>query len=71
MSKVAALEAELALAKAEEKFVAAKKAGKATSAMKADLRAARQEYREKYRGLPEGASVQPVTVKVKTGVNGG
>lgn len=71
MSKVRALEAELALAKAEEKFVAAKKAGKTTDKMKADLRAARQEYREKYRGLPDGTAVQPATVKVKTGVNGG
>ena len=70
MSKVAALEAELALAKLEEKFIVAKKAGNATAKMKADLRVARQEYRDKHRGLPGGVAVQPDTVKVTAGVNG-
>lgn len=71
MSKVAALEAELALAKLEEKFVAAKKTGKATAKMRAELRAARQLYREKYRGLPiDGVAVQPKTVTVSAGING-
>lgn len=70
MSKVEALETELALAKLEEKFVAAKKAGKATAKMKAELRAARQEFREKHRGLPDGAVVRPATVRATAGVNG-
>lgn len=70
MSKVAALKAELALAVLEAKFVAAKQARKVTPKMKADLRAARQEYREKYRGLPvDGVAVNPKTVTVTAGVN--
>lgn len=71
MSKVAALEAELALARLEEKFAAAKASGKVSDKMKADLRAARQEFREKHRGLPvDGVAVQPATIKAKAGVNG-
>lgn len=70
MSKVEALEAELALAKLEEKFAAAKKAGKANAKMKEELRAARRVYREKHRGLPDGVAVQPKTVAVTAGVNG-
>lgn len=69
MSKVAALEAELAMAKLEEKFLAAKAAGKATAELKAELRAARQDYRENYRQLPKGSAARPDTVKVKAGVN--
>lgn len=71
MSKVAALEAELALAKLEEKFVAAKAAGNVSPKLKAELRAARQDYRENYRGLPDGTAVKPATVKVSAGVNAG
>lgn len=71
MSNVAALKAELALAELEEKFVAAKKSKKVTSKMKEDLRAARQEFREKHRGVPvDGVAVQPATVQAKAGVNG-
>lgn len=69
MSKVDALEAELALARLEEQFVAAKAAGVATPELKAELRAARQKYRETYRGSPEGTAVQPATVEVTAGVS--
>jgi len=58
-SKVERLEAELRLAKQEEKFVQAKTAGKVTMKMKLDLRAARQDFRENFR---DNVTVSPGTV---------
>lgn len=58
------------LAKMEEKFRAAKKAGKVTAKMREELRAARQQFRENGRGLPDGSAVQPATVNAKAGVHG-
>lgn len=64
VTKVERLEAELKLAKLEDKFVAAKADGKVTPKMKTDLRAARQDYRNNYR-TPAAAGAQPATVNAK------
>lgn len=71
--RVEALEAELALARAEAAFVEAKQKhsqGKLSEARyrkaKDELRALRQEYREKYRPVLPGA--QPGAVEGKIGV---
>lgn len=57
------------LAKLEDKFRAAKKAGKVTDKMKAELRAARQKFRESERSLLDGA-VRPATINAEAGVHG-
>lgn len=69
MSKVEALEAELAVARIEERFLAAKAAGKLTEELRAELRAAREHFRANHRGLPEGTSVQPATVETTAAVS--
>lgn len=67
---IAAKEKELELLKAEQAFVDAKEAGTVTVSMKADLRALRQEYREKYRPTVNAgkAGATPATVKAKAKV---
>lgn len=64
VTKVEKLEAELKLAKLEQKFVEAKAADKVTPKMKSEVRAARQHYRENYRTAP-AAGAQPDTVGAK------
>ena len=64
VSKVERLEAELKLAKLEEKFVAAKAEGKVTPKMKTELRATRQDYRDNYR-VSTGTGAQPATIETK------
>jgi hypothetical protein len=58
-AKVDRLEAELALAKLEAKFVEAKTSGKVTKKMKDDIREARRVFRSQYR--PQ-VNVAPGTV---------
>ena len=57
--KTERLEAELVLAKLEDKFTAAKEKGLAPPKLKLEVRAARQKFREKYR---EQVNVEPATV---------
>ena len=57
--RVERLEAELKLAKLEDKLVAAKEEGKLTDKLKLQVREARREFRLKYR---EQVAVQPGTV---------
>lgn len=59
MSKVERLEAELALAKLEDTFVAAKEAGKVTDELRAELREARHDFRANHRPV---VAVQPASV---------
>ena len=66
MSDVERLEAELALAKLEEKWVKAKKDGK-EEAMRGELRAARQAFRAKYRPV---VAVAPAAVGASATVKG-
>jgi hypothetical protein len=65
--KVERLEAELKLAKLEDKFVKAKEAGKVTQKMKLDMREARRDFRSKYR--PQ-VNVNPATIGTKATVKG-
>lgn len=69
VTKIQRLEAELKLAKLEDKFVQAKEAGKLTTKMKNDLRAARADYRFNYRAAP-AAGAQPATVTAGGKVQG-
>ena len=64
VTKVEKLEAELKLAKLEQKFVEAKEAGKVSDKMKLEVRAARQDFRDNFRGTP-AAGAQPATVGAK------
>ena len=67
MSTVERLEAELALAKLEAKFVEAKASGKVTTKMKDDVREARRVFRSEYRSQ---VNVAPDTVGTSAGVEG-
>jgi hypothetical protein len=66
VSDVERLEAELALAKLEEKWVKAKAEGKADE-MRGELRDARAEFRAKYRPV---VAVSPAAVGAKASVKG-
>lgn len=66
--RLAALKTQVKLMELEEKFRDAKAKGKVTDKMKADLRAARYDYRTNHRPAPKsGAS--PGTIGVTVGVN--
>ena len=64
VTKVEKLEAELKLAKLEQKFVEAKDSGKVTNKMKLEVRAARQDYRDNFR-TAAAAGAQPKTISGK------
>ena len=71
MSQVERLEAELALAKLEEKFVDAKASGKVTKELKDEVREARRVFRSEHR---DRVAVNPAAVSTgakvsKTGGN--
>ena len=66
MSDVERLEAELALAKLEEKWIQAKADGKEET-MRGELRDARAAFRAKYRPV---VAVTPAAVGAKTSVKG-
>ena len=71
MSQVERLEAELALAKLEERFVDAKASGKATKELKDEVREARRVFRSEHR---DRVAVNPASVSTgakvsKTGGN--
>jgi len=76
MGQIEALEAQLELLRTEKKLTVAKKDKKMSDVklreLKAQVRAARQEYREKYRSaVPvDGVAVQPDTVRAVGGVAG-
>lgn len=66
MSKIEQLEAQLELLRAEEAFREKKKSGEVTEGDKLELRALRQEYREKYRQpTKEGAAPDAIKNKAK------
>jgi hypothetical protein len=69
--RVKELKAELEMAEAEAELVVAKEreiSPEKYRALKDDVRAKRQAYRETVRGTPEGTAVQPATVKGKASV---
>ena len=68
-TKADKLKAQLKLVEAEDKFVAKKEAGKLTVKDRHDLRAVRQEYREKWRGPPKDGGAAPATTGSATEVN--
>lgn len=67
VTRVEKLEAELKLAKLEDKFVLAKTEGKVTPKMKHAVREARQDFRDNYRSAPI-VVVNPATVVSGAGV---
>lgn len=67
ITKIEKLEAELKLEKLEQKFVQAKADGKVTPKMKAQVRAARQDYRDNFRNAPV-VTVSPGTIGTSTGI---
>lgn len=71
MTRSDLLRAELRVLELEEAFRAAKEAGEVTAEQRAELRAARQEFRTLRSGLPPAAGVAtPGPVQSKAAVTG-
>lgn len=65
------LRAELAVLELEERFVAAKESGEVTPELRAELRAARQEFRTLRAGEPpEDGVARPAAVQSRSAVQG-